>query len=346
MEYKISAHKHPQLHAMKLEVLYLVYTIKVALDDLHYKTFVWFLNNGDHKAAPLVAKLLPKDTSNAEIWSDRFIVPQRWLVDLMREVGKKSVMYSSCRTRKTNADYFVEPVLSVLSNERVKIDTMPFSMVTLAPNGILNSQQIIDVASKTLAERIDHDMLNTLDSQTAETGIESIFLAPNVNEKEIETPYENRGGYIVSKYMTEDAMEDTQTWTKALASMPIRHKNAAKWYMYPGFGTYIATIRNADGTTFINHKGKKYDEWKSPKELLEKPIVYTEALSLRYGVLAMLANLSRGYAIVHTTHATMRINDMRSSWSLQIGIGGKVVDPTAFRVIRNNAKSVQQKSAV
>lgn len=344
MELTISAHKHPRWQELKMEVAYYIYTIREALDNLHYNMFTWYLNNSKHRLAFLIAFLLPQENTSLDIWSKRFIVPKRWLENLMFEVGKKSQMYSSCRKHKTNTDYFVEPVLGILDKERVKIDTLPFSMIALTTNDTLKSSDIIDVASLTLSQRIDRDMLNTLESQSADTAIESIFLTPNVNDKEIDNPYENRGGYIVSKYMTEDAMEDTQTWIRALETMPIRHKNAAKWYMYPGFGTYIATIRNTDGTDFINHKGKKYSEWKTPKELLEKPIVYTESLSLRYGILAMLANLGRGYAIVHSTHATLRINHMKSNWSLCINIGGKVVDPTAFRIIRNNAKSVQQRT--
>lgn len=346
MEYTISAHKHPQWQEFKMEVAYHIYMIQEAIDNLHYKMFTWYLNNSNHPLAFLIAMLLPQENTAADLWARRYIVPKHWLENLMSEVDKKSLMYSSCRTRKTNTDYFVEPVLGILDKGRVKIDTLPFSMIALASSETISSSNIIDVASLILSQRIDRDMLNTLESQSSETAIESIFLAPNVNDKEIENAYENRGGYIVSKYMTEDAMEDTQTWTRALESMPVCHKNASKWYMYPGFGAYIATIRNSDGTDFIDRKGKKYAEWKNPQELLEKPIVYTDALSLRYGVLAMLANLSRGYAIVHGTHATLRINHMKSNWSLRINIGGKVVDPTAFRVIRNNAKSVQQKSKV
>lgn len=340
------------LETIANKLRHIVRKVVYAKKRLHYYMFVWYVDHVNHPYATLIEKLLPRDKE--AFWNKEgdFIVPRFWIDDLINEIQKESVLLKECRIRKTNADYFVEPVLNNSGNNTVRIETQDFHTLVAAPRGKISNKNILRTAAIAIARRIDTDMLRLKESDIRVSSIKSIFLHPEVNKKQTVDAKDETGSYLVSFHGTEDALIDVDTWKNATFSLPVRYRRNKKWYMNHETGNYVSQIYDPatdwsddnpelDEICYLIDHERDVDEDRRPINIIGSPIIYTPTMA-KGNIIAMLTDLSRTYAMVFGVNASISLDKENSNWLLRNSVGGNVVDPTGIRIVRSGVTQIEQ----
>lgn len=106
-----------------------------------------------------------------------------------------------------------------------------------------------------------------------------------------------------------------------------------------------ADKKDGKGNYLIDQRDEALQTVGVPDRLLNKPIRYNENMP-DIGIVGILADLTRGYIISPSKELTLVIDEIADDITLKMYIGGKVMQPAAFKGYRYIERNAEDLAAV
>ena len=338
------------------------------IQALHYMLFTYYLAHLGTWRASLVKRVLPASYRSKFNKLTEFIVPRLWQKKLFNDFNEKSSMYGQLRLRISDNDHVIQPILNTNItgykqgggtpvNEDIPKGSIPdiYSQVVIEKKlknfqfqnfksriGYKNlNNEILDSMSSQIAEFIDKSLVS-LEPNTEDTVLESILTTPGLFDHESEG-MATKGGYID---VHGEIYQDGADSLKAMLFHTIQgYRQRAKWIFNSNTGLQIAVAKDGNGNYLIDPRNEALRTIGVPDLLLNKPICYNENMP-DVGIVGILADLTRGYVISPSRELRLVIDENEDDITLKMYIGGKVLQPAAFKGYRYIERNEEDLAAI
>jgi hypothetical protein len=338
------------------------------IETLHYQLFTYYLDHMGTWRAALIKKVLPtsyrKGTSKL---ITELIVPHLWQKKLFASFNEKSVMYGEVRLRINASDHVIQPTLntnitgykqggSIPVDEDIPRGSIPDTYSQLVIDKKLKKFRFLNFGSRIGYKHLNQELMESVSSQIAEfidkslvspepntenTVLESILTTPGLFDHESEG-MQTKGGYVdVPGEIYSDGADPLKT---CLFHTVQGYRQRAKWMMNSSTGLQIAVMKDGQGNYLIDQRDDALRTVGVPDRLLNKPIRYNEHMP-DIGIVGMIADFTRGYIISPSKELTLVIDEIADDITLKMYIGGKVMQPTAFKGYRYIERSEEEVAA-
>jgi HK97 family phage major capsid protein len=319
--------------------------------------FLEYLRNyGKPEAKDILAKLRNPDVRPGvrKIYSRvELEVPEFWKKELMSRVHAKSLMLKELKSRTSTSDRIVQPslvgepssrVVTSKGGEKITVVEDQYSQISVMKEmkkfiaedideaaKIDLSEYLLDTLSSEIASYIDRAIVS--DSQTEKVGLQSILINSQV------ATHESKGMGTVAGYITlgEDIAD---AFVSARKHLPNGYSVKAKWIMNSTTFDKLKTMKITPTEEFPTDNPITTAEDNGPEEILGKPVIINEYMPST-GIVAILADLSRGYIMASPTEMSLIIGSDSSTYlevaALKTYLGGQVLQPACFKLIKFDA---------
>lgn len=277
-------------------------------------------------------------------------VPETWKKELMDRVKLKSLMLKELKSRTSTSDRIVQPtlvgepsskVVTSKGGEKITVIEDQYSQIIVpkemkkfiaedideAAKTDLN-EYLLDTLSTEIASYIDRETVS--DSQDDKSAMQSIITSNQVAIRE------SKGMSTVAGYIVMDeALADA--FVAARKHLPNGYSTKAKWIMNSTTFDKLKTMKITPTEEFPTDSPVTTDGNGVANEILGKPVIVNEHMPST-GIIAILADLSRGYIFAAPTDMSLIIGSDSSTYlevaALKTYMGGQVLQPACFKLVK------------